>query len=114
MNTKLLKLCFLLTCITGLFASTQINAQNIDLSGRIWIYSDSCGIDFRDTNNVVPYTNIRLISPASFATVSTPDGTLAFYTDNQKIMDGNNQFVLNYDSNSTGNGYRKGFFFVGV
>jgi hypothetical protein len=114
MKTKLLKLCFLLTCITGLFASTQINAQNLDLSGRIWVFSDSCGIDFRDTNNVIPYYNVRLTSTSSSAAVSTPEGTLAFYTDNRRILDGLNQFVLNYDSLDPGASTNKGFFFRGT
>jgi hypothetical protein len=104
-----------------LFASMSIilmgfcqNTFSQDLSGRIWVFSDSCGIDFRDTNNVVPYYNVRLSSSSSSAAVSTPAGNLAFYTDNRRILDGFNHYVLNYDSLIPGSSPSKGFFFRGT
>jgi hypothetical protein len=111
MKTKLLKLCFLLTCITGLFASTQINAQN--QSGAIWTWSDYCGIDFRDTLNVVPYYSMEFHNGAASSSFSSPDGQLLFTSNNQQFRDRYNQSILNWDSiNPMVNGINNGFFFL--
>jgi len=109
MKTKLLKIGLLLICITGLFGFTQIKAQN--LSGRIWIFPDSCGVDFRDTNNVTAFYGTNLSSRSSGAAISTDNGNLIFYSDGVRVKDERNQYISNFDSMSLISAPTKTFFF---
>ena len=103
------KFGLLLICITGLFGFTQIKAQN--LSGRIWIFPDSCGVDFRDTNNVTAYYGTNLSNRSSGAAISTASGNLIFYSDGKRVKDESNQYVLNLDSSLPTTSVNKTFFF---
>ena len=103
------KIGLLLICITGLFGYTQIKAQN--LSGRIWVFPDSCAVDFRDTNNVTAFYGTNLYTWSSGAAISSANGNLLFYSDGTRVKDERNQYVENFDSISLTYGYNKTFFF---
>ena len=102
------KIGLLLICITGLFGFTQIKAQN--LSGHIWIFPDSCGIDFRDTSNVIPFFGTRS-AWGSGGGISSALGQFAFYTDGSRILDNYHQYVLNFDSTPNTINPSRNFFF---
>jgi hypothetical protein len=87
------------------------SAQN--QSGAIWTWSDYCGIDFRDTLNVVPYYSMEFHNGAASSSFSSPDGQLLFTSNNQQFRDRYNQSILNWDSvNPMVNGINNGFFFL--
>ena len=115
MKTKFLK-TILFTIIAGCFFSfSPVKAQNLDLSGRIWFFSDSCGIDFRDTNNVIPYFGNTFTNQSPSSAISSPDGQLVFYSDNRRIKDRHHQYILGRDSIGFNSGeFSKCFFFRGT
>jgi len=92
-----------------LFDFTQVYAQN--LSGRIWIFPDSCGVDFRDTNNVTAFQGTNFNNWSSGAAISTASGNLMFYSDGSRIKDERNQYISNLDSITYYSTYNKTFFF---
>jgi len=109
MKTKFLKTFLFSLCLGCFFSFTQVKAQN--QSGAIWTWSDFCGIDFRDTSNVVPYYGMLFTTPSSSSTFSAPDGQVIFTSNNTDFRDRNNQFILNWDSTHSTSALYKGFFF---
>jgi len=104
---RLIFLCLAIqvTCTCFSFSIAQ------NLSGRIWIFPDSCGVDFRDTNNVTAFYGTNLYTWSSGAAISSANGNLLFYSDGTRVKDERNQYVENFDSISLTYGYNKTFFF---
>lgn len=69
---KKLSLCFYLL----FFHCSFSNAQNQD---RIWIFGDSCGIDFNNLSNPASFVSTRLNSLENFNAICSPQGQLLFY-----------------------------------
>ena len=104
-----LKLRFFVTVFAVSFCCNSLLAQ--DQSGAIWVWSNYCGIDFRDTSNVVPYYGMEFNSPSSSSCLSSPDGQIILTSNNSQFRDRYNQFVLNWDSLNPAQAQYKGFFF---
>jgi len=104
-----LKLRFFVTVFTVSFFYNIIFAQN--QSGAIWVWSDYCGLDFRDTSNVVPFYGMTFNNPSSSNCISSPDGQLLFTSDTRRIKDRYNQYILNWDSIGTTTGVNRAIFF---
>jgi hypothetical protein len=104
-----LKLKFFVTVFAVSFCCNSLLAQ--DKSGAIWVWSDYCGIDFRDTSNVVPYYGMEFHNYSSSSCLSSPDGQVILTSNNSQFRDRYNQFVLNWDSLYPSFSPTKGFFF---
>lgn len=107
-NTFFAKGLFILVFFVSFFYHI-ISAQN--QSGAIWVWSNYCGIDFRDTGNVVPYYGMAFNSQSTSSCLSNPDGQLIFTSNNSQFRDRYNQFVLNWDSLNPFQTTDQGFFF---
>jgi hypothetical protein len=102
-------LVFILSCYCFLFI--EIHAQSQTKRDRIWVITDSTGIDFTNPQNIVPQNN-NVNSGQVYGTASIADstGNLLLYSNGRQIWGRNNLLCINNDTLLCNNCHNSSFF----